>query len=422
MLEGREVKFLDVVGKILACLAILVPAIWAVISYVRSRFGRLSWRSIEKGIADLYGQMSSDNYTPSVIICIGRSGSIVGSMLSGCFERKMTPIVTISFDHRREHPHHMRGKEYIRSEEFIDACSVKRGVQNALILAVDIMTGSTMKAALRELGRMGVSHSAIACLYWNPDAEVTPTFRYRERSSRPRYPWMSWPCWKSWSAVPGRAPGSSSQTACDRENRFNIRLYLVRHAKTSSGEDVFCGARDYDLTPEGIRTARDVAMFFQGRAITTLYTSPLGRARKTAKLIHEVLPHCELRESENIREIGYGDWEGLSHREANDKNPSLYEKWNRDPVATVPPNGESPTVVLERMLNFLKEVEQTTTGVPGSECAAVLHKGCIRILLAHLLGEALTDYRKRDIKHCAIVTLTFDGHAWYVRDTNPFSQ
>ncbi len=114
--------------------------------------------------------------------------------------------------------------------------------------------------------------------------------------------------------------------------------------------------------------------------------------------------------------MDYGDWEGLSHEQVQDRDSSVYESWAANPTKTIPRNSESPESVLERLQGFLSELKDSHHQDRPEEVIAVLHKGTIRILLAYLLGETLRDYRKRDISYGAVIEVFFDGADWAVYD------
>ena len=77
----------------------------------------------------------------------------------------------------------------LRKSQFVDFGTIKENVNNVLLLGVDVVTGSTMEQAASELRSRGVQCSATACLYWNPDAKLRPTFFVGRRSERAKFPW-----------------------------------------------------------------------------------------------------------------------------------------------------------------------------------------------------------------------------------------
>lgn len=86
-----------------------------------------------------------------------------------------------------------------------------------------------------------------------------------------------------------------------------IRLYLVRHGENLANltKEFSCRLVDYPLTPKGVLQAEQTAAYFAGLPIDAVYTSPLKRARQTARPIaakHNLTPIV----IENLREINVG--------------------------------------------------------------------------------------------------------------------
>ena len=183
---------LSLIKDLIAILAIVGPGVWALYVWIRSKKGDISWRALQKAIMKLHKKMDETSYRPDYIICLGRAGSIAGGMLSHQFGKPVIPIMALTFDYVIEdvHPQH-RGKEHARKEILLNCCTVTQGLQNVLVFGIDIMTGVTIKACLQELSKNNIGHSATACLFWNPNATIKPTFHSETRDKRLLYPWMS---------------------------------------------------------------------------------------------------------------------------------------------------------------------------------------------------------------------------------------
>jgi broad specificity phosphatase PhoE len=95
-------------------------------------------------------------------------------------------------------------------------------------------------------------------------------------------------------------------------------IYLVRHGQTVfNAERRFQGGVDSPLTPLGEAQARSVGRMLgnltAGEKDWTLVSSPLGRARQTAAIIHAEMSHPGTVEfDERLREISLGEWDGLT--------------------------------------------------------------------------------------------------------------
>src|SRR5262245_37696401 len=117
-----------------------------------------------------------------------------------------------------------------------------------------------------------------------------------------------------------------------------LTLYLVRHGQTAhSRENRFCGSStDLPLLPEGQEMAEALATYYAGETWQAIYTSPLSRAVETAEPLARRVG-LRLRIEAGLREIAYGEWEGLMEAEIRRRSPEALEAWVRDPGRCAPP-------------------------------------------------------------------------------------
>ncbi len=121
---------------------------------------------------------------------------------------------------------------------------------------------------------------------------------------------------------------------------------LLRHGETPlSAEKRFAGIGDIPLTDTGIAQARAAAGALTG--IDAIVTSPLKRTRQTAAEVAEVL-NVPVRTEEDLRETDFGDWEGYTFAEVQDRWPAEMSAWLADP-SVAPPHGESFTETARRV-------------------------------------------------------------------------
>lgn len=108
-------------------------------------------------------------------------------------------------------------------------------------------------------------------------------------------------------------------------------LYLIRHGETKWNKlGKFQGSKDISLSEDGISQARYLAKRLDGN-FDYIYTSPLIRAKKTAEIISEkskVVPII----FPDMREINYGDWEGLTISEIKSSYSNEFKLWKNDKI------------------------------------------------------------------------------------------
>ncbi|MBI4744573.1 MAG: histidine phosphatase family protein [Actinobacteria bacterium] len=110
-----------------------------------------------------------------------------------------------------------------------------------------------------------------------------------------------------------------------------------------------------------------------------------------------------------LREIDYGEWEGLTRKDVFTKWPELYSKYKEDPLTNLPPAGESPLRALERIEDFWQELQHSPSMQGVSKFTVVTHNGVARILLAHLTGTPIQKYRERRIDNASVSKVLLDG-------------
>jgi alpha-ribazole phosphatase len=161
------------------------------------------------------------------------------------------------------------------------------------------------------------------------------------------------------------------------------RVVVCRHGEPdSSAFGRFCGAIDAGLSPVGESEADALAAGLVAEAPAALYTSPARRALQTAERIGVRLglePIVEPR----LRELDFGEVDGLRFEEVAAQRPELYGEWLRAPTQVRFPGGECYVDLQRRALEALSGI---TTLHRGGTTVAVTHAGVIRALLAAWLS------------------------------------
>ena len=175
--------------------------------------------------------------------------------------------------------------------------------------------------------------------------------------------------------------------------QMTLRLYLLRHGQTAmSRANVFCGrGLDPALTDEGVAMADAFAAAYRGVSWTAIYTSPLTRALATATPLATAV-HLQLQERDELAEIDYGEWDGLTAEVVARDWHDEYERWTADPAWNPPTGGETAIALAQRMTNVIEEI--TGAHMDGN-VLVVSHKASIRVLLCALLGVDVGRFRYR---------------------------
>jgi len=160
------------------------------------------------------------------------------------------------------------------------------------------------------------------------------------------------------------------------------RIYLIRHGETANaGEVCFNGHFDIDLSDKGREQSLLLAKALRNLPISAVYSSDLKRTQIGAKFIADGhnLKHVPYKE---LRELAFGDWEGLSISEVNRKYPEkLKERLENIELFQVE-DGESFFQLKDRVI---PKFEQILTAHPSDNIVILCHGGVIRIILSHIL-------------------------------------
>ncbi len=154
----------------------------------------------------------------------------------------------------------------------------------------------------------------------------------------------------------------------DRAGTTPTTIVLLRHGVTRSTEArLFCGSGGSDpgLTGNGRAQAARAAAWLARRReagavvgldgvgpVDVIVSSPLRRCRETAQVVADELDLSVLV-VDDLAEAAFGDWDGLTFPEVQQRWPELLESWLRDP-AVAPPAGESNSAVAERTSRALR--------------------------------------------------------------------
>ncbi|MEI6336995.1 MAG: histidine phosphatase family protein [Verrucomicrobiota bacterium] len=172
-----------------------------------------------------------------------------------------------------------------------------------------------------------------------------------------------------------------------------MTLYLLRHGQTSfSRANAFCGSvLNPDLTEEGQQMAADFAKAYAATPWQAIFTSPLKRTLETAGPICSatgITPQVR----DDLKEIGYGKWEGKTVEEVSAEYHDDYMRWTADPAWYPPTDGEPAVSIAHRTLRVVEEIQRV---YDNGNVLIVSHKATIRILLCSLLGIDVGRFRYR---------------------------
>ena len=174
-----------------------------------------------------------------------------------------------------------------------------------------------------------------------------------------------------------------------------IHLILVRHGETIwHKENRYAGCTDVPLNAQGQEQAQQLAAWAITAELTQLYVSPLCRARQTILPVEQVLGREAVVDS-RLRELDFGNCEGLTSSEIASRFPEQYARFCVDPVRDFLPGGGDPLASIVRGGNARDDLafEAAQRSIYG-RVLVVSHNTLIRLLLCGSLGIAPARYRE----------------------------
>ncbi|MDI6630834.1 MAG: alpha-ribazole phosphatase [Thermoanaerobacteraceae bacterium] len=170
---------------------------------------------------------------------------------------------------------------------------------------------------------------------------------------------------------------------------MGCRIYLVRHGETLWNHALkYQGHADIALSERGVRQAEALARRLSSERFAAFYASDLSRALDTARIIAR--PHGGTVEVvSDLREINFGEWEGLTRDEIKNRFPEVSRQWWTAPYTTRLPGGESLCEVATRAVRALQQIAANHA---DEQVLVVSHGGTIRAAIGSLLRMDLNQY------------------------------
>jgi alpha-ribazole phosphatase/probable phosphoglycerate mutase len=161
------------------------------------------------------------------------------------------------------------------------------------------------------------------------------------------------------------------------------RLFLVRHGITEANHlGVYQGQADVPLSAKGRLQIAALRERLRDERFAVCYTSALSRARVSAEILLEE-HFCPLRETSDLNELSYGEWEGLTRAQVQERFPDAWAYFVEDPAVRAAPGGEGRPQLQARAGRVLDEIADQF------ENASILiasHGGTLREIIGRYLN------------------------------------
>ena len=195
------------------------------------------------------------------------------------------------------------------------------------------------------------------------------------------------------------------------------RLVLVRHGETEwHHENRYAGTTDVALTDRGWEQAHQLADWSRTAQLDAIWASTLSRARQTASLCSEA-SGVALQVDERLRELDFGDAEGMTSAEMTAQFPEALDAFRQNPVDRHLPGGENPREAAQRFTDCLHDI---AVGHPEGRILVVAHTTAIRLALCRILGIPLPEYRRvfPFVRNCSLTEIALTAGQFSVLEFN----
>ena len=174
-------------------------------------------------------------------------------------------------------------------------------------------------------------------------------------------------------------------------NEISFSFFFARHGQTEwNAQNRFIGRADVPLNAKGIEQAKQLAKSVSELDIDLIYTSPLMRAKETAKCVsdHTRIP---VQVHNGLAEVDVGYLEGRTETALN-----FFEEWRGDKLDT---SVERYQEVSLRVLKALKDIREQAR-LP----LVVAHSGIFEVIsgIANFTTE-------REIPNAQAVRISVNG-------------
>ena len=179
-------------------------------------------------------------------------------------------------------------------------------------------------------------------------------------------------------------------------------LYLIRHGHTDWNRERRVMGRDpIPLNEQGRETVRRLASALENEKISIIYTSTVGRAMETARILSETWD-CEIIEEPRLNESPYERWIGKTYKELED-DPE-FQRYVRKPTEANFSTEEGMVDIQRRGLDAIGRIVSENR---AQKVAAVSHSDVIKPIVAHYLEMNLDAMHRMGIANASATLINF---------------
>lgn len=175
---------------------------------------------------------------------------------------------------------------------------------------------------------------------------------------------------------------------------IKLQIDLLRHGETTLSHTLR-GHLDDNLTEQGWLQMQSTIQQYMTTPVDwdVIISSPLRRCRRFAEHLADQLG-LPMRVNEHIKEMYFGDWEGISTQAIYEAEPEQLANFWQFPTQYHAPNGESLTQFQQRIFIGFEQIYTQIQAQNGQKALVITHGGVIKLLTCLAQQQNLDDLLK----------------------------
>ncbi len=168
------------------------------------------------------------------------------------------------------------------------------------------------------------------------------------------------------------------------------KIFLIRHGQSEWNKLYkIQGQQDTMLTDLGRKQAVRIGSRLINENVDIIFTSDLARAFDTANIISGII-NKPLVVSQDIREINFGKWEGLTLQNIKEMYRDEYSLWLKEPDRLEIEGAETLKKLEARIMNWINNIIMESR---ENNIAIVSHSATLKTIILGLLGIDISHYK-----------------------------
>ena len=182
------------------------------------------------------------------------------------------------------------------------------------------------------------------------------------------------------------------------------KLHMVRHGESlwNSERRVQNNTDGIALSERGRRQAELLGARLKGMHFDMVFCSDVQRALETARIaLGDGFP---MTITSGLREIAFGEWEGMLVSEIEEKFPGAMSRWFEAPSKVEIKGAEKFLDFHERVVREIGGITESTSG----DILMITHGGVICTYLTHILGMSPDDIWAFSLPNASVTTIMLE--------------